>query len=195
MSKHLEILTDAIINGDLVQLKKLLKCHRLPTSLPNPNNGKPLVFEAIEKNQYQITEYLLLNEIVPLQDLKDFDGNTCLMTAVNYQNAEVVNLILSRAKHLIPIANNKGKTPLLLSCELGLLEITKKLIEMGASINEKDLDGSTPLHYVSSWGHADLISLLISCGADVTISNLKGWTALDYAYSTSILAHLEGNYY
>ena len=53
------LLNQWIAQGDLYQLKKVLKSHHLPTNLPDPNYGKPLYFIAIEYHQQEILEYLL----------------------------------------------------------------------------------------------------------------------------------------
>jgi ankyrin repeat protein len=66
----------------------------------------------------------------------------------------------------------------------GDLVCSRKLIQLGADINEYDSRGGTPLHYASRLGHDDLVTLLIEHGASVNIGNSRnGVTPLMVATS------------
>ena len=55
------------------------------------------------------------------------------------------------------------------------------LVESGAKLNKKDLNGNTELHLAALKGYADLTRLLVEHGADVNAVNEYNRTALYYA--------------
>ena len=63
----------------------------------------------------------------------------------------------------------------------GHTEIVKILIEKGASIHEKNNNGSTPLHYASDNGHTEIVKILIEKGANIHEKDNDGWTPLHRA--------------
>jgi hypothetical protein len=54
----------------------------------------------------------------------------------------------------------------------------KKLLEKGADVNARDIDGSTALHIAARFGHVEVAELLISHGADVNAKSNYGLTPL-----------------
>ena len=59
------------------------------------------------------------------------------------------------------------------------------LIERGASVNDKDRDGSTPLHFTCLSGHTATVVALIERGASVNEKNQSGETPLHRACYSS----------
>ena len=51
------------------------------------------------------------------------------------------------------------------------------LIEAGANINARDMDGTTPLYQAAKYDHAHVIALLLDAGADAGLDN-EGVTPL-----------------
>ncbi|HCR38575.1 MAG TPA: hypothetical protein DIV80_03745 [Synergistaceae bacterium] len=74
-----------------------------------------------------------------------------------------------------------GGTPLYYACEendstltrrdrsypVDHLDIARTLIEAGADVNAKDIQGWTPLHEAAEAGRTDIVQLLLDHGADV----------------------------
>jgi ankyrin repeat protein len=67
----------------------------------------------------------------------------------------------------------------------------KKLIEAGANVNARTIDGKTALMYTASFGRREIMWLLIEAGADVNIQGKDGNTALLYALSAGYLLSTE----
>ena len=65
----------------------------------------------------------------------------------------------------------------------GSLSIAEILIQNGANINQKSLNGLTPLHITVITANANMVNLLLSKGADPGIKNDEGKSALDMAIS------------
>ena len=61
--------------------------------------------------------------------------------------------------------NNRGWTPLHLTCVLGHKSQAELLIAADADVNAKDKDGHTPLWYAQELGHTELAELLRKHGA------------------------------
>ncbi|KAH8370297.1 hypothetical protein KR093_002976 [Drosophila rubida] len=74
--------------------------------------------------------------------------------------------------------NNKGETQLHQACIAGNLELARRLIEQGHTINVRDHAGWLPLHEASNHGFCDIVQLLLDKGATVAIND-KGGTSCD----------------
>ena len=55
------------------------------------------------------------------------------------------------------------------------------LLEKGADVNAKRIDGDTVLIWASKYGHTEIAAMLLAAGADVNTKNHNGWTALHLA--------------
>ena len=65
------------------------------------------------------------------------------------------------------LKNENCFTTLHLTCELGVLEGVKYLIEMYGNVEVRDEDGRTPLHIACENGHIDVAEyLMCECGCD-----------------------------
>jgi ankyrin repeat protein len=71
-------------------------------------------------------------------------------------------------------------SPFHLSIVKGDLETVKKLIELGADVNEK-WNGLTPAMYAAKFNRTDVLNVLIESGANLKTKCDKGHTALEYA--------------
>ena len=65
-----------------------------------------------------------------------------------------------------------------MAASLGDLERVKALLENGAEVNARDMDGLTVLHHAASDGRIDIVRLLIERGADVNAMDEEGRTPL-----------------
>jgi ankyrin repeat protein len=70
--------------------------------------------------------------------------------------------------------------PLCISIAKGDIETVKKLIELGANINEKS-NGMTPVMYAAKYNRVDILKLLVENGAKLDVKSEKGLTAEKYA--------------
>ena len=62
---------------------------------------------------------------------------------------------------------------------MGNVEILRMLLNAGANINAKDVNGRSALMMASKEGQADCVALLLSDKADPTVRDNEGLTAVD----------------
>jgi len=74
-----------------------------------------------------------------------------------------------------------GRTCLMTAAEYGHLDICRLLIDKGAHLEAKDINGWTPLILASWEGHIEIVRLLCDRGADVKARNQDGRRPLHYA--------------
>jgi ankyrin repeat protein len=72
-------------------------------------------------------------------------------------------------------------TPLHAASAFGHVEVARALIDHGADVTARAIDGHTPLHEASGKGHIDVVRFLVEHGADVTARNKHGNTPLHMA--------------
>jgi ankyrin repeat protein len=100
---------------------------------------------------------------------RDYVGNTPLLTAVEFDNLELVTFLLQRGADP-NVAVDDGYTCLLTAIESDetvSIKIVATLINAGADIHFAGINGWTPLHMAAARGHAEKAKLLIAAGADV----------------------------
>ena len=71
-------------------------------------------------------------------------------------------------------------SPFCVSIAKGDIETVKKLITLGADINEKS-NGMTPVMYAAKFNRTDILKFLIAKGAKLKTKSDKGMTAIKYA--------------
>ena len=87
----------------------------------------------------------------------------------------------------------RNVSPFCMSIVKGDLETVKKLIELGADVNEKS-NGLTPAMYAARFNKTEILKLLVSKGANLNLKSELGYKAVKYAQlsnATESLAYLE----
>jgi len=97
------------------------------------------------------------------------------------KNEAVKYLIKAGAEVNSPSKNSLRVTPLQSAVAGGHLEITRLLLEAGASPNVRERDGYTPLHAAAQNGDVEIVRSLIFGGANVEAISEKNEKPLDMA--------------
>ncbi|TPX33644.1 hypothetical protein SmJEL517_g03533 [Synchytrium microbalum] len=191
-SDETSTLRQAIRDGNLVELRRIIQRRKLSVRAPNFENGWPLLFYAISASQNEVVRYLMDHGHEADGISRDFEGNTALIIAAQYKNEEAFQIYVERHPTVISLANNKGQTAIMVAVSKDLVEIVSMLLDEGDDANSADSEGSTLLHHASAWGQADMLHLLLNRGAaqSMNVTNKKGWKAIDYSYTSETRDYL-----
>jgi len=133
-------------------------------------------------------------------------GFTPLINAVMSRETTAVKLLLSKgAKVNAATATDKppmvkngkidlgGETALHFAVPYGPPELVKVLLDAGADVNAKNIQGMTPLMWAvaSDYQNPEIIRMLLARGADPKIKSRDGQTALDLAKRLGASAGIE----
>ncbi|XP_063906156.1 ankyrin-3-like [Zophobas morio] len=99
------------------------------------------------------------------------------------ENYKCIVSFLSCSGFDINARDQHYKIPLARACETGDYEITKILLECGASVNVLDIDNMNMLHYVSKLRkrNPDILKLFVQIGIEVNAQDKNGVTPLQLA--------------
>lgn len=115
----------------------------------------------------------------------DLNGHTLLHEAIARKRSDAAILLVNLGIPLNIQAKN-GKTALHYSAELSSLDLTKLLLDKGASLSISDNYGNQPLWAAvfSEKPNYKIVNLFINGGADPTHKNKFGNSVFDYAVQT-----------
>lgn len=78
----------------------------------------------------------------------------------------------------IPVINSL-RSAVIFAANNNHVELLKKLLELGADINDRSNNLRTPLIWASHWGHDDVVSVLLAHSSiDIDAQDADGMTAL-----------------
>lgn len=77
------------------------------------------------------------------------DGQLVHSSIKSSDDTRYLKCLLENKKTKVNIANDGGETPLHIAAKLGAIETCGLLIENGADLNMKDIDGNIPLHLLA----------------------------------------------
>jgi len=143
----------------------------------DPKNNKELVMAARTNDVERATRALQANINI---DLKNEDGYTALMYAVNSGSADVAKVILdNRAR--INLQDRDGYSALMIAAFRGNAEMMEFLLTYKPDVNLRHRSGRTALIMATWKGTTPMVERLIKAGARVNDQDLDGWTALMFA--------------
>lgn len=119
-----------------------------------------------------VLNILALAAVAPAQTILD---------AARDGDLERVKVLVGQDKNAVYAADERRCTALHFACDKGFLEIARYLLDHGASLTAKDVDGDLPLHWAAYAGKAEVAGLLIERGAEIEAINRDQNTALHYA--------------
>lgn len=86
--------------------------------------------------------------------------------------------LLSRGDNVDTVIEETGRTGLSIAAGLGNVPIMNLLLDHGATVDYRDLDGNTPLHWAALNGQTAAIKRLIAAKAQIDAINKRGITPL-----------------
>ena len=109
---------------------------------------------------------------------------TSLHAAVmrNNERHPEIGQVLIDAGADIEAKNGQGRSPLLMACQVGKLDVVKMLVKAGADVCATDNQGATCLILAAYFGHTETVRYLVGLPeVDVNHTTEGGETALHYA--------------
>lgn len=142
-----------------IEILKLLVDKGADVNLKD-NKGNPPIYSAFYNGNNNAVEYLLLHGSTNSDEYNNLNIHYASETASIY----LLDSILSSNSNLVNIPNKLGQTPLHIAIVFGKnIKTVKYLIDHGANVNAKDIEGVYPIEYVLNRNEDlyDIIQLLI----------------------------------
>ncbi|KAG4256796.1 hypothetical protein FPRO03_03806 [Fusarium proliferatum] len=167
----------AVRNKDF-GIKILVVRENVPSNA-NHREGEKLLLSAAKYGHIHVVRVLLEAKETNV-NLKDDEGWTPLMWAINYRHNGIVKLLLAHGAD-VDIRDRAGMSPFDFATRYGQFEVAKLIMQTGrADVNRPDLDGLTPLHQAARWKQDDITQLILKTGV-AKVNARVGWQ--DPAYS------------
>lgn len=112
---------------------------------------------------------------------------TFIIDAVRYSNLEILHFLTDAGIDVNAQYSDTGVTALHYAFRLKKLEAMQLLLQKGAEVDKKNLDGESPLMNLATANFPDGIRLLASHGADLNIQDRSGKTPLHVACENGLL--------
>lgn len=110
------------------------------------------------------------------------DGFTPLHLAAFFNQSQAARLLLDHGADPAAVAKNPTRLMPLHSAASGRnLATVRDLLDRGAPVNARQIQGWTPLHSAAQNGQEEVIALLLQHGADLTSKNDEGVSPADVA--------------
>lgn len=93
-------------------------------------------------------------------------GESPLILAIVERNVAAVKIYLDNGADLLHVGRT-GDTVLSYAAKIGDLEMVTLLVQRGANVNGRGINGLVPLHLAACYGHDTVIQLLLTHQADV----------------------------
>lgn len=110
-------------------------------------------------------------------------GSVALGFAARHGNISVVSQLLARGVGIDQQSGKVGDTPLMTASYYGQLEMVKFLLEHGAGINARNVEGESALAMAAQHPNSEVVKYLLQKGAEADACGHKGITPLIWATS------------
>jgi ankyrin repeat protein len=108
--------------------------------------------------------------------------------AAKHGDRSEVERLLGHDPGLLDVKNPDSRTPLVVACKEGHVEVVRCLIDKGAATNTQGALGGTALYCACDCDRLPVVRLLVERGADPTVATVGGSTPL---IAASRQGHLE----
>lgn len=164
------------VNFSLTDSELLLKALQHTNISQIISDHKTALMHMAEKGHVQAIKLLWV--LGAKLEVKDQDGDTALMLAINAKQWQVMKTLLELYENP-RTSNNDLCTPLMYAASVeGGLESIDILLEKGALLEEKNINGDTALMCAINAKQWDIAKLLIERNANVNAKNIEGYTPL-----------------
>lgn len=153
-----EALRQAALDGNMDQVNSLLE-HGTRVDAPDPEGHTALMFAAF--NGHSDIILLLLDQGAAL-DRRDLMGRTSLLYASTGPFPETVKILLDKGAKPNVVDSDEHFSPLMHAAAEGNMAVVKVLLEHGADLSLKDVDGDDAESFARQAGHQQVADYLHS---------------------------------
>ena len=169
-----EILISDFIEHSLQCLRKIFRCQKCNSIMPILEKENHFLFyqniskvvTSIENNDETFFKQSILHNFDFNNSILNKETNDRLIHCIVKHNRINLLKILFRYSNNseinINIKNKSDMSPLMISCKMGLIEMSKEIIKKGGDVNEKNILGDTPVRIAQNNNHESLAMILIN---------------------------------
>ncbi|MEQ9297919.1 MAG: ankyrin repeat domain-containing protein [Cyclobacteriaceae bacterium] len=137
-------------------------------------------YSNVQQESLNITKYLIRPKVAINE--KDYTGSTALIAAIKNNRNDITNILLKNgANPNLPEERGLKATALMYAAASNDAAVVSGLINSGAEINDRDINGDPAINWATFNGNIDIMRLLIQRGADLEIKSKHGM-AVDVAF-------------
>ena len=125
------------------------------------------IISFIESGDFQTIKKLIESKSLDVNynlDIDEYSKSTPLIQAIKYKQTDIINYLLENNADVNLKEELTGFTPLMAS--LNNIAIAELLIEKGADIEARNVDGINALVYASTYNNEEMVKFLLEKGAD-----------------------------
>lgn len=139
--------------------------------------GQPALLAAIGAGSSKVTEQLMRQPGLQLDQRNDHQETALMMAALRGQKAWAQRLLELGAQ-----VNHDGWTPLhYAAAGPDSAPVVELLLAHGAQVDAKSPNGTTPLMMAARYGSEASVQILLAAGADRRVKNQRDFDAADFA--------------
>lgn len=177
-------LVQAVIHGDIPQLKKLLAAGHSPDQF-HVDGFSALYYACIVGSVETLDLLLEAGANIALGS----NGNQRPTTVLMYQGDKLTHITAAEFFQQKPGKTNiyqnnlfAGEAPIFAACEVGRKDIVSRMLKAGCSVNAvTEIGKVSPLMMAIVSQNLELIKFLIESGADLTHRDTRGASVFDWA--------------
>lgn len=150
------------------------------------------LISACMGNSFEVVNFLI--EKKANANIMGFRGSALMVAVgggiggdngIGYERKDfnIIKCLVEKGRADVNLKDHGGRTALINACSSygNNLDQVKYLVEKGADMNAKNIDGQTSLMKASRFGHLNIVKYLVEKGADVNAKDTAGQTVLRHA--------------
>ena len=183
----------SVTKGDVKTVRVLLM-HGANPKLVSGSQISPFLL-ACSQGRLEVVQVILDNsQFKRLVLSRDHNGESCLHHCARSINTqELVKFLLLRGAEINDM-DNKRQTPLMIAIIVGNTKIASVLLDKGANVGFKDLEGNNTLHYAVTRKRTDILECLLKFPQAkklISSENNHGQTPFHRALKLGIMSMVE----
>lgn len=150
----------AAIDGGFTEVVEVLLKHGADPVVKKDSQVPPFLL-ACSQGKFKMIEIMLKSNTGEVVFCDDVYGQTCLHHCARAINASQIIPYLVQKGALVNSLDNKGQTPMMASTIAGGTIGVKSLLELGADVLVKDIEGNNVMHHAVTRNRKKIVNILL----------------------------------